>query len=401
MLRVDHSAPGLSPCWIEYAGTNRYSQWVILRATSPTGDAAAMKTLDTAIRTLRKEGTPTVATTPQTPAVASPTNPAVQPPGNVQRPQTPAQVAAAKPLTASEVANIITTDYFNSKETLRRHGPRAEPGVVECLTSSDHRVKRVAAEVLPDVATAASIEKLKPLASSQDREVAKAVQSVLQKLAAAQFDAVSAALAEIKSNDTFRRRDAIRKLADIPPDDSRRDEVNELLEGFVLDAQFGNWDGDEAAKALATWASAKTATKLVPVLNNPKLDSWQRKRLIKALSGCHESRLAAAMVMKWMALEPDEVTASLTKMGPIAEDETIRILNANFASKDNGAQSIRSHCVQILTAVGTSKSFEVLGRVSRDPRDPIAQAVAKDAIETIKARAAASAPPKPATGPAK
>jgi hypothetical protein len=403
MLRVDHSAPGLSPAWIEYVGSNRYSQWVSLRATSPTGDLSALKTLETSILTLRREAPPAVAVTPSKPGLISPATSPIQPPPNaVQRPAIPASqpaVAAAAPLTFAQIAEIINNDYFNSKDVIRRYGPRAEAAIVEALTRDDHRVKRIAIELLPDIATTASIDKLKPLASSHDRDLAKTVQAVLQKLAPAQFDSVSGPLADLKTDDVFRRRDAMKALAEMTPVEARRDDVTRALEAIVLDGKFG-FDGDEAATALRTWASIKTANKLIPLLNNPKLDLWQRRRLLKAISGAHDSKPAAGVVIKWLVLSPDEVVAALTYMGPIAEDDVIRVLLANFSGKNHDAQVARASCARILSDIGTAKSLDVLGRVSRDTRDPAAQAIATTALDAVKGRIASKAATKPAVSPA-
>jgi hypothetical protein len=254
-------------------------------------------------------------------------------------------------------------------------------------------VRSVAAELLPQVATSASVQKLQPLMCRRHTGVAAAVKATLQRIAPGEFDEISLALKELKGDDVFKRRDVLKALAGMTPVEARRDEVNTVLESLVLDPQNRFNIGENAADALATWATAKTANKIIPLLNNPKLDSWMRPRLIKSVSGLHDNKTAAAAVMKWVILAPDEVVKSLTQMGPVAEDEMIRIFNANFGNKNRDGQVVRNACLRILSEIGTNKSLDVLTRASRDQRDPVSQALALSAIDAVKARTPAATQP--------
>jgi predicted Zn finger-like uncharacterized protein len=300
-------------------------------------------------------------------------------------PYAPAAVAARFPDDTKAIGAIF-----------KQSPAEAEPFVVQFLSHENVWTRRAAAELLPEVVSAKSADALVPLLKSTDDDVVKAVKAALQKVAPDKFDEVGELLAAIKSDDTFKSRDALARLAQIPANPKRRNEVAAVLEGIVLGDRW-SFEQEGAAKALAVWAGERTSLRLAPLLNNPNLFSSRRDALIMALSGCRD-RAAAAVIMKWVAVAPEQVQTAMIAIGPAGEDETIRVLTQQFASKSPDAVKARAGCVSILAETGTAKSLEVLGRASRDPRDPVVQESARLAIDAVKQRLAAKAA-APATQP--
>lgn len=336
-------------------------QWLVIRGQTRDDDSQSMDLFDMAARTLRLR-------------------PAGQPVND--------------PFAPERVVSRIAEDPESVSAILRKNPAAAEPLVIDLLSNPDARTRRAAAEILPVVVSEKSLAKIEPLASHSDETVANAVRGVLKRMKPQAFDALAEVLLDLKSEDTFKRRNAMERLSKMQPDESRRNEVAAILEAIVLPERAFGFDVDTAAKALAVWPGDKTASRIAPLLNDPKLWAPRRDALLTAISGTRD-RLTVNVVMKWLPQAPDKVAPILTRMGPLAEDETIRVLNIYFTNNTADGPKVRSACVQILSEVGSNKSLEVLGRASRDRRDVVTQEAAKQAIETIRARLA-----KPATKPA-
>jgi HEAT repeat protein len=66
-------------------------------------------------------------------------------------------------------------------------------------------------------------------------------------------------------------------------------------------------------------------------------------------------------------------------MGPVAEDEVIKLVKAPDAAG-------RTAAARILQEIGTVKSLAALKRASQDPRDANAAAAAKVALDIVNER---------------
>jgi hypothetical protein len=85
-------------------------------------------------------------------------------------------------------------------------------------------------------------------------------------------------------------------------------------------------------------------------------------------------------------------------MGPVAEAEVIARYNMAMADKTKAGAAIRANCVRMLEAVGhTPAALAVVTRAAGDRRDAAGAELAKNAVETVKARVAKKATSKPAT----
>jgi hypothetical protein len=360
-VRVETDPSGRHPFgrWTQYVALSG-NEWVLLKIKTPEDNAQSAVPLESAACALR-------------PA----------------RPGEP----KADPFALDRVAARLADAPEDAVAILARAGPAAEPYVLAALNGSDVRARRAAAEMLPQVLTEKSLPQIEALAASPDEHVAKAVRALLKRFKPGAFDAVSEALLDLKGTDHWRREAAFDALAGSRADPKRRNEVAAVLESIVLEDR--GFDGAKAARALAVWAGDRTSARLAPVLNDPKLWGGKRDNLLVAMGGCRD-KVAAATVSKWLKLATEPASAALISMGPVAEDDTIRVLTLSFPEKGPDGAKTRSACVAVLREIGTAKSMEILGRAARDPRDVVTQGVAAGAIEAIKARQAA-APPKPAT----
>jgi HEAT repeat protein len=94
--------------------------------------------------------------------------------------------------------------------------------------------------------------------------------------------------------------------------------------------------------------------------------------------------------------EPDAVVAAMKELGPVAEEEAIRLLR----DRNPG---VAANAARILETIGTQKCLIELRRLSNDPRDPSTAATARIALDAVLARVkqakAAAAATQPATRP--
>jgi HEAT repeat protein len=104
---------------------------------------------------------------------------------------------------------------------------------------------------------------------------------------------------------------------------------------------------------------------------------------------CTHDRRAVFPIIRWIIKEPEKVVTALKLMGPVAEDEVVKLLREKNADA-------RKHAARILEEIGTGKSLAELHRASNDPRDKPAAEAAKLAEDTVRARVKEK---KPATQP--
>ncbi|MDB5298095.1 MAG: hypothetical protein JWO31_4078, partial [Phycisphaerales bacterium] len=313
--------------------------------------------------------------------------------------------AARDPFAPDRVAGQLGNDPETVGAILRRNPTAAEPIVVRLLGSPDLKTRRAAADLLAFVGTERVAPQVQAYATAADPDVARAVRAFLRRVNPTAFDAVAEAMMDLKTEDRTKRLAAMAALAAVPAvDPKRRNDVAVLLEAALLDAAKADAEGEAAAAALTVWHGDRTAARLAPALNNQdnlKNRPAVRDALVTALAATKD-KIAVSVIMKWMPVEPTKVTQALVRMGPVAEDEAIRIMNVYFTDRTPDGVKARAGCVGVLAEIGTAKSIPALARASKDQRDVVTQEVARQAIETIKARPPAAVPaatPGPATKP--
>jgi len=92
-----------------------------------------------------------------------------------------------------------------------------------------------------------------------------------------------------------------------------------------------------------------------------------------------KDKRAVLPVVRWVLLDTENATRSLIEMGPVAEDEVIKLVKGPDAAG-------RTAAAHILQETGTIKSVAALKRASQDPRDANAAAAAKVALDILNER---------------
>jgi hypothetical protein len=196
----------------------------------------------------------------------------------------------------------------------------------------------------------------------------------------ANADPISTALADLQSNNFVQKRAALQTLAQAHREPGRSD-ITRGIETVVLSEDGGV--REDAAKALANWADDQTVLKLIPWLD----ENSPRPRVETAMTvlAATKDKRAVFPIIRWVIKEPEKVVAALSAMGPVAEDEVVKILK----EKDPIA---RKSAARILQEIGGQKSLLGLQRAAADPRDVSAAAAAKLALEVVRERVKQSKP---------
>jgi hypothetical protein len=200
---------------------------------------------------------------------------------------------------------------------------------------------------------------------------------------------LQATLKDLADSSSFGRRRALEALAKAEVDSAAREEVAKLLEQIAL-SKDGYMAGEEVAAALIVWQRPQSPAILMPLLADEKLHPWMQKPMIKFF-GSTKERKYVYPILRWIQQQPDTVVDVVKQMGPIAEDDTIKLL----LEKNNDA---RKNAAKILSEIGTKKSLAGLLRAANDPRDAGAATMARAAHEAVKARVDAAAATQPASG---
>ncbi len=187
-------------------------------------------------------------------------------------------------------------------------------------------------------------------------------------------------LDDIKSTSVFDRRNALKKIAQIDPDnvtaqESRQAVVNRLNELALGDDHFTR---TEAVKALGKWGDASSMSVLLGLLN----DSASRglhKDIFNAL-GRSKDPAAALVVAERLGdfFSRDAAEACLRQMGPVAEDALMLV--AQTPKKDTCLRAVR-----LLGDVGSEKCFPTLREAQRS-RDVEIKEAGKFALRKIRLR---------------
>ena len=188
---------------------------------------------------------------------------------------------------------------------------------------------------------------------------------------------VAVALITLKtSRDVSERQYVMQRLAKTTPDE-HRNEVAAALEEIMLgrDADFL---AEDAGNALAVWWRPQTSAAILPLLDERVWPPAKRDAAIKVL-GRTGDKLVAPAIVRWIIKAPDQAVAALKDMGPAAEESVIPLLH--YADG-----SVRANAARILDAIGTNKCLIDLRHAANDPRDPLAAAVARGALEKVLER---------------
>jgi S1-C subfamily serine protease len=144
---------------------------------------------------------------------------------------------------------------------------------------------------------------------------------------------------------------ALEELGLMGPIEKRRDEVAEVLNGYLAENNYSA--RSSALRALQTWGTRRNVPALIPLLKASERDSI-RQRAIEALARLGDPRAATAIAQR--AKDPSDRAAALRALhvlGRAAEDATISLLADPNPEVRDGARTI-------LGEIGSAKSIEAL-----------------------------------------
>ncbi len=345
--------------WVKYVGLFG-EDWLVIDVAADADDAQGVELLEASARTVRKAK------------------------ANEER---------VDPFSPKLLAARLSDDAEHAVPLLRRQGAAAEEAVLPYLNSPDYRASRGAAQVLQEVATEKSAAALKQAAQTSGRDDTTAIMAAMKRISGEKFDEIDEAMVDLDSNDWQRQQRALKMLAIAKPD-KRRNEVSKKIEDVILSKEGHSFFlRDDAPKALVAWAGDKTVTHLLTALSGG--DRWgqreQRAAAMKVLGQLKDKR-AVLPITRWLIEDDDNAVPALIEMGPIAEDEVIKVLREKDARG-------RANAARVLEAIGTRKCVDALSRAAKDPRNQRAALTAQAALEIVKERIKEQAASQPATQP--
>lgn len=351
------STPGDRPQdrWIKYIALEG-ENWLVVTLTAGKDDPQFLEMLDTAFHSLRKQR---------------------------------AGEKSVDPFAPERVAQRLADSPDAAATVLRRVGKPAEDAVMPYLKDPNLRVKIAAVGVLGDIGSEKALPAIRELAKDKNKEVRQAARAAWRAIAPKELDSVAEALMDLESaSNWIEQREPLEALAQAKPDE-RREKIAPLLEGIILDERnpFGAKD---AGAALEVWYTSKTATHLLPILENPENKKWAPEKLHAAMDVVAATKDPKGVypIIRWIQLDRAYVVKSLINMGPVAEDETLKLL-------EGGNPDVRVAACEVLEQIGGQKSLKRLSAYIRDKRDRAFNDAATAAYEAVKARVEAR-PQEPA-----
>lgn len=281
--------------------------------------------------------------------------------------------ARSDPFAPEKLVLRLEDAPVQSAALLRRAGPAGEEALIGVLNANDSRMQR-ALSILSDTATARSLPAMRKLAESSDRAIAQTSRNILRRLAPQEFDEFGIAALALKDASSSDRATALQLLAK-GPRDPKRPQITRAIEQIVL-SEDEELRADATA-ALVTWADELTVPKFAPWLDENASET--RRQTAMAVLPATKDRRAVYPIARWLIKQSDEAVAALIALGPVAEEEMIKLLNERDAE-------IRRNAARVLHEIGTGKSILGLQRASTDARDAGAAAAAKTSLTAVRDR---------------
>jgi predicted Zn finger-like uncharacterized protein len=274
---------------------------------------------------------------------------------------------------------------------VRRMGTAAEPALLARINDSDGLLRQKVLELLADCGTRKSLPALLELCGDRNTQYAELARTAVRKISPADMDLVTEGLLDLQSSNFQMRNQGVEKLASATPapDDPRKPKISLALAALLRDngASFGI-KPETLGDAIAVWQTPNTVTTLLPLLDNKPEYYTRRKTAMIVLAHTKDKR-AVFPICRWLIEDTEEATSALISMGPIAEDDVIKIL-------DQKSVKARQAACNVLAEVGTQKSLRPLGYVVSDNKSPGDADAANAAIAQIRERLGTRAPVPPA-----
>lgn len=327
---------------VKYAGLSG-DAFIVISISGSQEDAQASAMLESAARSLR--------------------------PSRPEDPDAPA-------FSPKQVAGCLMYDGERAESLLRSMGPSAEDAVIAQLKNPNGQVVERAISVLKQIGSDKSLEPLRAVAISDNRQLAESAKGAIHQLSPGKSDLVADALLDLESNDVFRRRDALDSLAGMKPD-QRRNLVCAKVMPLIVGKQQSFLDLNEVAKVLGVWGDDKIVTQLLPMID-PAGDANHRHAAMKIVGELKDKR-GIIPIVRCLPHDSREVKEALIAMGPVAEDEVLKSLHSTDVTT-------RKTATEILGEIGTAKSLEPLAREAADKHDFFVRDTALRAVEAVRDR---------------
>jgi predicted Zn finger-like uncharacterized protein len=173
---------------------------------------------------------------------------------------------------------------------------------------------------------------------------------ILKMIGSKENVAVTAAVADLKDNDTGRRMRGAETLGKMPAiDKAKQADVAAALEAALKDSEQGV--RERAAKALILWATPDNVGGLLKGVDDQ--NHWVRVHSMMALGKLHEES-AVGPVAKRLLVGEDrrDASAALQALGPKAEKTVLQALS-------NPEKDVRMEACKILKVIGTNNKTTV------------------------------------------
>ncbi len=247
---------------------------------------------------------------------------------------------------------------FSGKFVWRQNGQTAEvPVTFECERINEDRVAKAAPN------------KKKP---TPDADAGKGPTT------SSDADRIESYLADLRAEerDWTRCFAALQGLAIMRPTVSRRDEVSEVLDAYLLEKSFSA--RASALRAVRVWGTNRNLPSLVQLLKTGQSAS-ERARIMDALTALRSPE-AAEVLAERLRTSGDRTAAAkaLRTIGPVAEDAVLRLLS------DPGAD-VRAEACKVLGDIGSQKSIDALKPLTANG-DAATQRSARAALEKLRTR---------------
>ncbi len=259
------------------------------------------------------------------------------------------------------LCGLLGTEH-EAERALIGMGPAVEDAVLASLDPNNERQFRAACEVLCQVGTQKSLQKLGPFYLRRmgplHSAATGAVNGIRRRGQAAGvegIDVVAAALENLKSNEPHEIRSACDLLARSQPDPQRREEVARAL---VHAAGYP----DElvrftAVNALVVWHTPETFPEVVKLTKD---DRAQIRHAAIRMLGQMKTKAAIEVLLDCFPRDTHRVVEALTAIGPSAEGPILRRMDSPPMRDMNQAYSL-------LCKIGTEKCVKKLREVSSEP----------------------------------
>ncbi len=276
---------------------------------------------------------------------------------------------------ARAIAGRLAKDRRTAIEVLASMGPTAEDAALEALgnASKDGFLRSDLYRLLGQIGSEVSLPALREAAGQKNSEAQNALKIIELRT---RGPGVLALLPDLRSADGTRRREAIQRIAIIPPD-----AANAAMVARALDLM---WDIDDSfmkkplREAVAHWGDNQSADLLADRLARPHFKGWEEA--LPALVKLRPDETTAGLLAARFGQNPGLVTSIAGAMPLEAERALLGIV------KNESDPKLRSEACKALGTIGTPASVPDLQALAGRAGDVQIAREAEDALKAITAR---------------